>query len=232
MTKQLTLPIQPPDANIFQNFYTSDANAVLVSFLKQFSAKKGEPFIYIWGNSGAGCTHLLHACCHAAQEKGFSAAYLPLGLIKKTSSPEVFHGLESVDVVCIDELESIVGDSFWQESLFHFYNRIQERMQYLLIAAKSVPQHLGFTLADLVSRLTSGVLFQVRELNDSERLTALQQRARLRGLEFSDEVGQFLLLRLPRHAKALFSALEQLDSASLSLQRKLTIPLVKAILNL
>jgi DnaA-homolog protein len=232
MIMQLTLPIQPPDANTFENFYTGDNNSVLLPFLKNFTSKKGEPFIYIWGNSGAGCTHLLHACCHAAQAQGFSVAYLPLATLKKTSSPEIFRGLETVDMVCIDELESIAMDAFWQEALFHFYNRLQEQMQYLLIAAKSVPQHLGFSLKDLVSRLASGVLFQVRELNDNERLVALQQRARLRGLEFSDEVGQFLLLRLPRHTKTLFSVLEQLDRTSLRLKRKLTIPLVKAILDL
>ena len=232
MTIQLILPIQPPDANTFQNFYTSHTNAVLLDCLKNFSLKKGEPYIYIWGNSGAGCTHLLHACCHAAQEQGLSVAYLPLGTIKKTSSPEIFCGLEVVDMVCIDELESISEDTFWQESLFHFYNRLQEQMQYLLIAAKCVPQRVNMSLQDLVSRLTSGVLFQVQALNDSERLLALQQRARLRGLEFSDEVGQFLLLRLPRHSKTLFSVLEQLDRASLSLKRKLTIPLVKTILGL
>jgi DnaA-homolog protein len=232
MPTQLILPIQPPDANTFQNFYPNPNNTILLHCLQNFSLKKGESYIYIWGNAGSGCTHLLHACCHAAQEQGFSVAYLPLGAIKKTNSPEIFRGLEAVDMVCIDELESIAEDEFWQESLFHYYNRLQEYSQHLLIAAKSAPQYLNLLLPDLISRLISGVLFQVRELNDNERLLALQQRARLRGLEFSDEVGQFLLLRLPRHAKSLFSALEQLDKASLLLKRKLTIPLVKAILDL
>lgn len=232
MTTQLILPIQPPDANTFENFYTSANNSVLLQCLHNFSLKKGEPYIYLWGNPGAGSTHLLHACCHAAQKRGLSVAYLPLGALKKNSSPEIFHGLETVDMVCVDELESIAGDRLWQEALFHFYNRLQEQMHYLLVAAKSIPKGLDFSLQDLVSRLASGILLQVRELNDSERLLALQQRARLRGLEFSDEVGQFLLLRLPRQSNELFAALEQLDSATLSLKRKLTIPLVKTILAL
>ena len=189
MLTQLILPIHPPDAHSFQNFYTGN-NAILLNCLKSFSLKIGEPYVYIWGSSGAGCTHLLQACCHAAQQQGFSVAYLPLNTLKKTNSAEIFRGLETVDMVCIDELESLVGDSIWQESLFHFYNRLQQR------------------------------------------LLALQQRAHLRGLEVSLEVGQFLLLRLPRDSQALFSALVQLDKASLSLKRKLTIPLVKNILKL
>lgn len=232
MSTQLILPIQPPDASTFENFYVSANNTVLLQCLQNFSLKMGEPYVYIWGNPGAGSTHLLHACCHAAQKHGFSVAYLPLGTLKKNNSPEIFHGLEEMDVVCVDEVESIGGDKLWQEGLFHFYNRLQQKMHYLLVAAKTNPKGLNFSLQDLVSRLANGILLQVKELNDSERLLALQQRARLRGLEFSDEVGQFLLLRLPRQSNKLFSALEQLDKATLSLKRKLTIPLVKKILEL
>lgn len=231
MLTQLVLPIQPPDAHCFENFYPGQ-NTILLNCLRQFSLKCGEPYIYLWGNPGAGCTHLLQACCHAAQQQGFSVAYLPLNILKRNSSSEILRGLESVDMVCIDDLESIIDDSIWQEALFHFYNRLQEQSRFLLIAAKHRPQQLSFSLADLISRLSSGVLFQVRELNDAERLIALQQRANLRGLELSEEVGQFLLLRLPRDSQALFSALTQLDKASLRLKRKLTIPLIKTILEL
>ena len=101
-----------------------------------------------------------------------------------------------------------------------------------LVGSEMCIRDRNLSLPDLVSRLSSGVLFQVHELNDAERLIALQQRADLRGLELSAEVGQFLLLRLPRDSQALFSALTQLDKASLRLQRKLTIPLVKTILKL
>lgn len=228
---QLILPLQPPDACCFENFYLGQ-NTILLNCLQHFSRKLGEPYLYIWGKSGAGCTHLLQACCHAAQQQGFSVAYLPLQTLRKNNSSEILRGLESVDMVCIDELECIVGDSSWQEALFHFYNLLQEQGRYLLIAAKNVPNQLNLSLPDLISRLSSGVLFQVRELTDAERLIALQQRADSRGLELSEEVGQFLLQRLPRDSQALFSALMQLDKASLCLKRKLTIPLVKTILNL
>jgi len=165
MLTQLILPIQPPDACCFENFYIGQ-NAILLNSLRHFSRKIGESYIYIWGNPGAGCTHLLQACCHEAQQQGFSVAYLPLNTLKKNNSSEILRGLESVDMVCIDELESVVEDSIWQESLFHFYNRLQEQTCYLLIAAKNVPNQLNLSLPDLVSRLSSGVLFQVHELNE------------------------------------------------------------------
>lgn len=232
MVMQLTLPIQPPDANTFENFYTSPPNALLIHYLKLFSAKQGEPYLYFWGNPGAGCTHLLQACCHAAQQHGFAVAYLPLTVLQKTNGPEIFDGLDTLDMICLDDVESITHSAYWQEALFHFYNRLQEQGKYLLIAAKCSPRQLEFSLLDLVSRLSSGVLFQLYELEDSERYVAFQERAHARGLELTQEVGRFLFLRLPRHAKAVFAALERLDKETLSLKRKLTIPLVKTLLDL
>ena len=232
MSIQLVLPLQPPDRNTFQNFYHNSSHAVLLRCLKQFSCREGESYIYLWGHSGAGCTHLLQATCQEAQYHGYLSTYKSLRWLKK-QGPDSLFGVENFDIICIDDTEIIVGDRLWQEALFHFYNRLQQQQKkYLLIAANKVPQHLGFILQDLVSRLAGGVLFQVRELNDYERLAALQKRASLRGIELSEDVAQFLLLRLPRHSKALFSALTRLDEATLSLQRRLTIPLVKAILHL
>ena len=60
--------------------------------------------------------------------------------------------------------------------------------------------------------------------------TALQLRSRWRGLELSDEVGQFLLRRTDRSSAALFALLDKLDQAALMAQRRLTVPFVKSVL--
>ena len=57
-------------------------------------------------------------------------------------------------------------------------------------------------------------------------------RARLRGFELPEDVGRFLLKRPDREMRTLFDTLDQLDRASITAQRKLTIPFVKDILKL
>ncbi|WP_409414685.1 HdaA/DnaA family protein, partial [Escherichia coli] len=57
-------------------------------------------------------------------------------------------------------------------------------------------------------------------------------RARLRGFELPEDVGRFLLKRLDREMRTLFDTLDQLDRASITAQRKLTIPFVKDIIKL
>jgi hypothetical protein len=67
-------------------------------------------------------------------------------------------------------------------------------------------------------------------LDDADKLQALHLRGQARGFELPDDVGGYLLLRLPRDMHALFAVLDRLDYASLAAQRRLTVPFIKSIL--
>jgi len=84
----------------------------------------------------------------------------------------------------------------------------------------------------LASRLDWGQIYWLQPLNDDEKVLALQKRAGIRGFELPEDVGRFLIKRLDREMRTLFETLDQLDRASIRLQRKLTIPFVKETLGL
>ena len=89
---------------------------------------------------------------------------------------------------------------------------------------------LGALLTLEQSRLHSCLIFQIASLSDQEKLSALQLRARNRGMELSDSVADYILQRAERSLASLMLILEQLDQRSLAEQRRLTIPLVKSTL--
>mgnify|MGYP001557980578 CR=1 FL=1 len=68
----------------------------------------------------------------------------------------------------------------------------------LLVAAAANPRHLGLAMPELRTRLGAGWVYQLHALNDEEKLSALGQRARQRGLELPDEVARYIL---SRHAR-------------------------------
>lgn len=88
----------------------------------------------------------------------------------------------------------------------------------------------AFTGSGFASGL--GQIYKLQPLSDEEKLLALQLRGKLRGFELPEDVGRFLLKRLDREMRTLFMTLDQLDRASITAQRKLTIPFVKEILGL
>ena len=68
-------------------------------------------------------------------------------------------------------------------------------------------------------------------MEDEDKLKALLLRARVRGLNMSEEVARYILTRGPRDMAGLFDLLAELDQASLSAQRKLTKPFVKELMS-
>ncbi len=189
-------------------------------------------YIYFWSREGGGRSHLLHAACAELSQHGEAVGYVPLD--KRTYfMPEVFDGMEQLALVCIDNIERIAGDEAWEMAIFNLYNRILETGHTLLfITGDRPPRQLNLYLPDLASRLDWGQIYKLQPLSDEEKLLALQLRGKLRGFELPEDVGRFLLKRLDREMRTLFMTLNQLDHASITAQRKLTIPFVKETLGL
>ncbi len=225
--RQLTLNIRLRDDATFDNFY-SENNQQLISHLHKLSCGNEQQFTYIWGKSGCGRSHLLQACCQAANERGLSSIYLPLSATEL--SLRILEDLEIMQLLCLDDIHSITGQHQWEEAVFHIFNKLLDQKKSLLISADTAPITLPITLPDLKSRLTGGITFQVQPLSDDQKLAALRLRAKARGLYLSHEAGRFLLNRYARDTTSLFAVLEKLDQASLSAQRRLTIPFIKSVL--
>lgn len=227
---QLTLGVGLKDEATFANYFSGN-NALLIEELKKAALGEGERVIYFFGAGGEGCTHLLQAACHEAALQSRRSVYLPLAQLIDFS-PTLFEGLETLSLVCIDDIHKIAGRPEWEEAFFHFYNRIHDAGGYLIVASNVAPKVLGLSLKDVVSRLSYGIVFQLHPLTDNEKLQVLIMRAKLRGLTLLEEVARFILTHCPRHMSTLFAALDALDKASLAAQRKLTIPFVKDILQI
>lgn len=224
---QLTLGIRLDDDARFENYLVSSANQQAASSLSNLD--KAEPYTYIWGTGSTGLTHLLQAACHQYTMADRSALYLSLAE-KSQLSPEILIGANSLSLVCIDDVDQLGGDDEWEAALFTAFNAIAESDTRLIIAARTAPQDLLVSLADLHSRLQSGLVFQLLELSDTEKLAALQLQAKHRGMDLSDSVAEFILLRAERSLTALMKILDKLDESSLQERRSLTIPLVKSTL--
>ena len=221
MVLQLPLGLALQPLVNYENFVVGD-NAATLSVWSDMS----EPQVWVWGRRGVGKTHLLHAACHALAAQGEPVAYLPLAEADELS-PAVLDGLEQMALVCIDDVEIACGREAWERALFNFYNLARANNVVLRFTSSCPPTAAQIVLPDLRSRFLAGPVFQLRPLSDDDKLKALTKRAKLRGLEFSEEVGRYLLQHYQRDMGALFELLDRLDQFSLAAQRRITVPLVR-----
>ena len=197
--RQLLLDFTQAPAPTFANF-VHGGNAELFCALE--SALRGslaERVVYLWGEPGAGKTHLARAFEGAAAE----------------------HGLRGFRV--IDDVERL--DEAHQIELFNDFNA--QVFAFLLVTAGAAPREVAIR-RDLATRLATGLTFRVLPLSDSEKRAALAAHAKTRGFALSEEVSAYLLTHARRDMGSLVAALDALDRYSLETGRPITVPLLKA----
>lgn len=230
MNQQLALAIQLNDEATLEDFNWGD-NILLQQQVQQNLIQTDDSrFLYIWGSSGSGKSHLLQACCQAMSLG--ESIYLPLKILKDFE-PQLLEGVEGHQLICIDDIDSIAGEVRWEEALFHLYNRVRDNSSSKLMISNLVsPKYCAIQLPDLKSRLTWGLVVHLEELKDEDKIKTLQKLAQKRGFELPTTVVQFLINRCTRNMHDLQNLLHQLDETSLAAQRKITIPFVKSALGL
>ena len=224
---QLPLGFEPGELFTFDSFVAGN-NIVAAGLAQQTALGKGENQLYFWGESGLGKSHLLQASCNLAAKNQQTVCYLTHREITN-QSVDMFDGLEQLELICLDEIEKWLSTATWETALFDLINRVRENQNRLILASTHPPDEAFVKLPDLRSRLSWGPVFQLQGLSDKEKYQALRFRARQSGLELPENVANYLMQRYPRDMFTLFERLAVLDKASMALQRRLTIPLLKSV---
>lgn len=225
--RQLPLDLALPDYAQFNTFFAG-ANAAVLQAAEQAATGNAPVVQWLWGPADSGRSHLLQAAVAEAGRRGRRCAWLPLAEI---SDPVQLEGMGALDLLCLDDMDAVASLAAWQRPLFLLFEELRQHGACSLVSAAAAPAETGFILPDLASRMASGPIWRVRALQDEELLDALRLRAEWRGLELPDDTGNYLLRRVSRSPAALFALLDRLDQAALAAQRRLTVPLVKAVLD-
>lgn len=194
--RQLTLDLVEPAKPSLDNFVVG-RNAEVVAALRAFAADRGERFIYLWGEPGAGRSHLLQA----------------LGSDSRQS------------VYIMDDIDRYGEPQ--QQRLFVLLNEVRvDGAARFIGAGNTAPMHLVLR-DDVRTRLAWGLVYQVHALSDAEKAQALSAHAASRGVALSSDVIDYLLTHMPRDMRTQVAIVDALDTYALSVKRTITVPLVR-----
>lgn len=231
MNQQLTLAIQPQQHAKLEDFIWSN-NAIVQKAVDDLLQRQGEHFLYLWGSAATGKSHLLQGICQSYLQNNLAAIYLPLSMVHSLG-PACLEDLADQQLIALDDIEAVAGDREWEQALFALYNQIYDNNTTFLITSSAYPvATTPLQLKDLRSRLNWGISLQLHELADPQKMALLQHQANIRGIFLTDAVALFIIQRAARDMHHLSGILDALDNASLSAQRKITIPFVKQTLQL
>jgi DnaA-homolog protein len=212
--KQLLLELVPPAAPAFDNLVIG-ANAELIAAARAMAmGTSSERVLYVWGEPGAGKSHLCAAVlrqCSAAVRIAHTAV---------PSAPA------SAGLHVLDDVNSLDEDA--QAALFNFFNQRGEASLFMTgsQASRDLPVR-----RDLSTRVGSGLTYQMKPLSDAEKQAALLAHAGSRGMALAEGIAGYLLRHGRRDMRSLIAMLDAIDRYSLEAGRPVTLPMVREALN-
>jgi DnaA family protein len=218
---QLPLDLAQPPPPTLDNF-APGPNAQVMALLQQWQrGTVATRCLYLWGPHGTGKSHLLRAVVDADMRQGRPARYLAPGM---GLARELDAGMQLLAIDGVSELSEAS-----QAALFSLLNQAAESQLRLLLAGDNAPSGLRLR-ADASTRISQGLVLQLRPLSDEDKQAALRQHARGRGFELSSEAAEYLLRHGQRDLPTLMRVLDAADRYSLQTQRAVTIPLLREVL--
>ncbi len=193
-------------------------NAELVYVLQH----KHDPFIYVWGEEGAGKSHLLRAWVAQALDAGKKAVY-----IDASATPLTEAAFEA-EYLAIDQIEKLGNEE--QALLFAVFNRFRNSGKgFLLLSSEHTPQQLVIR-EDLRTRMAYCLVYEVKPLTDQEKIDALVSMAAARQVTIDTEIFEYLLNHWRRDMDSLMQMLDTLDNYAVTMGKRITLPLLRQLL--
>ncbi len=215
--QQLSLDVHLVQAPSFDNF-VAGPNAELLALLRGIRAgDRPSKCLFIWGEAGSGKSHLLEAI-----RQMMTGATVGLA----DNDPAPHHGSQ---IALWDDCQTLSPEA--QSAGFAtFIRQAGDPAAMIIASADQAPLHLSLR-ADLRTRLGSGLIFQLKRLDDDQKAEVLRQHAASRQITLPEELLRYLLRHYPRDIRTLMQILESLDRFAFEQKRALSLPLLREMEN-
>ena len=224
-------PAEPPPANFthnldphytFETFVEGKSNQLGKAAAMQVAQNPGRAYnpLLLYGGTGLGKTHLMHAAGNLMREHNphFKVLYLRseqfvgsmIEALRTKSMDEFKRRFRSVDALLIDDIQFFAGKDTTQEEFFHTFNALFESKQQIILTCDRYPKEVDKLEPRLKSRLGWGLSVAIEPPDFETRAAILLSKAQDKGVLVSEDVAMLLAKRIRSNVRDLEGALNTL----------------------
>jgi len=211
----------------FDNFIVGHCNRLAYATALEIAENPGRTYnpFFIYGSTGQGKTHLLHAIGHKATSNGLQALYISADrftnefvlAIKQRQVEEFRNQFKSIHILLFDDIQFIANKKQTQQCFFHVFNELYNNNCQIAITSDCAAQDMTLLSNKLKSRLACGLITSIEPPDFATRLSILRAKAKEMMTSISEGVLQLLTERIEGNVRQLEGALIYLTA-----QAKLT----------
>ena len=227
----------------FDNFVEGKSNQLARAASVQVSENIGKAYnpLLIYGSSGLGKTHMMHAIGNAVLQKNPSATVVYLhsekfvqDMVKALQQNSINAFKEfyrGVDVLLIDDIQFFAGKERSQEEFFHTFNTLLEKKHQVILTCDKYPKEIIGLEDRLKSRFGWGLPVLIEPPDMETRAAILMKKAALVNIELAQDVAFFIAKRIPSNVRDLEGALRRVIANAQFTGRDITIDFTKEALH-
>ncbi|WP_454296727.1 chromosomal replication initiator protein DnaA [Salana multivorans] len=229
-------------AYTFDTFVTGASNrfANAAAFAVAEAPAKAYNPLFIYGDSGLGKTHLLHAIGHYAQRlyPGVRVRYVNseeftndfINSIRDDRAESFQRRYRSVDVLLIDDIQFLQGKKETMEEFFHTFNALHNAMKQVVITSDVAPKYLDGFADRMRSRFEWGLITDIQPPDLETRIAILRKKAGREQLSVPDDVLSYIASRISTNIRELEGALIRVTAFANLNGQPVDLPLAEMVL--
>jgi chromosomal replication initiator protein len=229
------LPSNVDPAYTFENFVEGRSNQLGKSAALQVAQSPGRAYnpLLLYGGTGLGKTHLMHAAGNLMRQlnPGMRVLYLRseqffsamMKALQEKSMDQFKRQFHTVDALLIDDIQFFAGKNTTQEEFFHTFNALFDGKQQIILTCDRYPREVENLEPRLKSRLGWGLSVAIEPPDFETRAAILGAKAQARGVALPDEVALVIAKRMRSNVRDLEGALNTLAARANFLGKPITV---------
>ncbi len=240
--------VKPPAikaTNTFGNFIVGTENEMAHGAALAVAKEPGHNYnpLFIYGPTGLGKTHLMHAIAHSLFARNPSAriAYVTsetftnefIQALQTNSVAQFRRRYRELDLLLIDDIQFLAGKESTQEEFFHTFNELHNSHRQVVLTSDRPASEIARLQERLVSRFQWGMVASIAAPGLETRIAILRRKAQDRALELPPEIAEFIGSRIARNVRNLEGAVTRIEGYIRMSpgRRPLDIPAVERLLH-
>jgi chromosomal replication initiator protein len=226
----------------FSNFVVGSCNQFAHAASRAVAERPAKSYnpLFIYGGTGVGKTHLLHAIGHeltgryARMRVIYTSAERfmneMVGCLRSDRMPQFHQYYRTTDVLLIDDVHTLAGKERTQEEFFHTFNELYDHQKQIVLSSDRLPKETSGLVDRLRSRFEWGLLVDVQAPDPETKMAILEKKAAAEGVELPQEVSAFLATKTKSNVRELEGALIKLMAYSSVTGAPISVPMAQQVL--
>ncbi|WP_331774912.1 chromosomal replication initiator protein DnaA [Sulfurospirillum sp. 1612] len=224
----------------FESFVVGSSNQYAYSIAKSVAKKPGVMYnpVFIYGPTGLGKTHLIHAIGNYSQLNGKSVIYATIEQfmndftynLKNQTMDRFREKYRSCDILLIDDTQFLSNKIQTQEEFFHTFNELHASGKQIVLTSDKPPKMINGLEERLKSRFEWGSIADIGLPELETKIAIIKKKCELDGIDLNNEIANYIAVNMGDNIREIEGAIINLNAYATLMRQEITLEFAKNVM--